>query len=407
MTSLLSSAQSGLSYYNGYLDAFRWVLPHSVKDLYGTLVSQSARVISLPLPLLSFLALPFFGGTSTSISLVFFYLTWAAVVWSHGPLEVEIIGTLIVRLVFYLLPAIGFLAFDWTFPGTAKSIKTFGASALPHQLGRDRLLRILGVSCFNIGLTVLLQAALEILFTKVLHMRSLIKVSTILPMPLSILQDFLRAFVVRGLLHYWSHRYLLHHGKQPLSKWHATWQHSVRLPFSLVATYDHPACYVVGQFLPTILPAYLFRFHVITLQLYLALVSLEQLLIYSGYSVLPSRIILGGMARRVDAHFLTFYQARKATNFGHWGVLDLVFGTSCKDTDDLVTDIQSEASKHRLKERASAAIEGAKTGVDEDENARSRLRKRSQKDSATSDDAEDSTVKSSGPRRKLTRNRKQ
>lgn len=90
--------------------------------------------------------------------------------------------------------------------------------------------------------------------------------------------------------------------------------------------------------------------------LFLAIVSLEDFFVFSGYTVLPSTIILGGMARRNEAHFASVEQNRGIGNFGRLGVLDFVVGTTCPDEDDIMDDIQDEAEKHNVQERVSDAV---------------------------------------------------
>lgn len=159
------------------------------------------------------------------------------------------------------------------------------------------------------------------------------------------------------------HRFLLHTYDSPLKNWHLQWQHSIRLPFSLVATYDHPVNYLLSQWLPTFIPAYLFRFHVLTWHFFVALCSLEELFVYSGYVVLPSSIVLVGMARRTDEHFDVVYDGKPAGNFGRFGILDFVCGTTCREDDDAVDDIQEEAEKHHVRERAEGVKDGIASGL--------------------------------------------
>lgn len=78
--SLVQSARDQLQYSSGYLSGRFFALPSSLSDLYGRIVSKATSLATLPLPLLSFLVLPFYGGSSTTVSLVFFYLTWSALV---------------------------------------------------------------------------------------------------------------------------------------------------------------------------------------------------------------------------------------------------------------------------------------------------------------------------------------
>jgi hypothetical protein len=70
-----------------------------------------------------------------------------------------------------------------------------------------------------------------------------------------------------------------------------------------VAQFDHPVAYVVGRALPTYLPAVFFRFHLLTWFCFLAVVSIEEVSTFSGYSTVYS--ILGGATKRTDKHFET------------------------------------------------------------------------------------------------------
>jgi hypothetical protein len=83
-----------------------------------------------------------------------------------------------------------------------------------------------------------------------------------------------------------------------------------------------------------------------------AIISLEQFFIYSGYSILPSQILLAGMARRTDSHYATGGKG----NYGNWGVLDWIFGTGCPGDADVVDDVQDEVDKRNVKQRASNMV---------------------------------------------------
>ena len=131
--------------------------------------------------------------------------TWSTLVLSQPPLKVEVVGTLAIRALFFLVPSLLFLLFDSIIPSLAVGMKTQGSAALPTRTGGVRVkkrgsgapsvLQVIGLSLFNIFLGVAIQSAVELLFTEVLHIRSALKVSTTLPMPWSIFKD-----VVRGLL---------------------------------------------------------------------------------------------------------------------------------------------------------------------------------------------------------------
>ena len=363
MASVLQAVRDRVAYSEGWLQGRSYALPRTISELVNGLVSKVTSLVSLPLPFLSFLVLPFFSGTSTTISVAFFYLTWSAFVLSHNQLAVELYGILAVRLLCFVLPALGFAIFDSTAPKLSRGLKNRGTKHLPlAQLERRKLLEIVGFALFNVALSTLLEVILELFCTGVLRTRSIFRVTSIVPLPWNILKNVAGGFVFRGILIYVAHRYL-HTYDSPLRTWHLQWQHSVSLPFSLAAAYDHPVNYLLVQWLPTFLPAYIGRYHVLTWHLFVALCSLEDLFVFSGYAVLPSNIILLGMARRTDEHFAVVDEGKTPGNFGRWGVLDFVCGTTCQGEDDAMDDLQREADKHNVKQRASNAVDGAVSGI--------------------------------------------
>lgn len=121
----------------------------------------------------------------------------------------------------------------------------------------------------------------------------------------------------------------------------------------MVANYDHPIAYVVHVFLPAYLPAMLFRFHLLTYHLYLAIVSLEETFAYSGYNVLPSGLILGGIARRQERHLMK----NGAGNFGCFGALDFALGTSLGQdvVEDVTQEVQEAIHNERGKSKENAS----------------------------------------------------
>lgn len=178
----------------------------------------------------------------TGLNFLFFWLTWTTLVLSHSPLRVELFGTFVIRLVFYLAPSIFFFLFDTILPYAASSIKAQGHIALPSGDKRRKISRkevkIIGWSLFNIFFSIAVQAAAEFTLTKVLRRRSLIKVAVRLPYPWGITTDIVRGFILRevGLitlkscLYCITDDYLLDHElyhsslrpSQPEARYHAT-----------------------------------------------------------------------------------------------------------------------------------------------------------------------------------------
>ncbi len=327
--------------------------------LTSTYISlRTAMDALLSLPFLSFLLIPTMTSYSTSLNLLFFYLTWSTLVLSHPPLRVEIIATLAVRVLFYLIPTTFFLIFDALLPGAAEGLKAMGPTGLPLKNAKRERVLLVGKrvmwSLGNLFLGVLVQAGVEVLLTRFLGMRSALKVTTSLPMPWGIFMDLLRGWLSREGLGYVLHRFALHDARSPITKYHEHWYHSLSAPFPMSASYDHPVAYLLRCFIPTFGPALLFRFHLLTYVVFLTLVSLEETFTHSGYSTVPTNFILGGIARRADAHVVS----NGGGNFGPWGVIDWICGTTVGA--DVMDDLRAEAEKNDMEGKMDMAIEKAK-----------------------------------------------
>ena len=312
-------------------------------------------------------------------------MTWAILIRSNDPLRVEFLGTLGVRILFYILPSLGFLVFDSATPNLAVNIKEHGETALPmgdEQGGRrGRWWKITLVSIGNVMLGIAIQMSLEALFTQVLHTRSLLKVSAYVPMPWSIVKELVLGLLLREVLTYVLHRYALHSSTSPrLRKLHSSWQHSLPAPFSLVAHYDHPLTYLIHTFIPMYLPAILFRFHLLTYHLYLILISVEETFAFSGYNVLPSAFILGGIARRQEKHLMEGGHG----NYGCFGLMDFCMGTSLGT--DLADDVMDEAQDNKVARRAKGKLRRA------DNRARSTRKKIQYEDDDEDEDEEEEST---------------
>ena len=321
------------------------------------------------LPFLSLLIIPMSGSYSTTLNFFFFYITWSTLILSHPPLRVEFIGTLAIRLVFYVLPSLFFFGFDALLPSAARSLKAkkLGDDALP-LLGASRsetlkFLRTIAFCILNVLLATMVQILIEILFTRFLGIRSALRVVTTPPSPFSILKHLAIGYILRDIITYTIHRYALHEPNSRVAELHQNWYHSLPATFPLSASYDHPIPYLLHKFLPTYLPAMLFRFHLLTYIIYLTLISIEETWTYSGYSTVPTNFILGGIARRTDSHLLEDGEG----NFGTLGIADWLMGTS--EGGNIMEDMGDEAQSHNVRGKAERGgkkgIAGAKKGFKE------------------------------------------
>ncbi|KAI1747485.1 sterol desaturase family [Xylaria castorea] len=304
--------------------------------------------VILSLPIVSYFAAPMLTSWSTSLNLLFFYMTWSTLVFSHSPLKIELVGTLAVRIVFWLVPSLFFLLVDTLVPSLAESIKLYGSASIPRRhatsLARQALLAIV-----NLALFTAFQAAISVAATSLLK-GPLFKTSTTLPFPWQIIKHIFMLFSAREVLTYYIHRYVLH-SRGAIAKWHAQYAHSrqTAAPYSLMLYADHPLPLMLNRLLPVYLPSLVVRPHLLTYFLFTLLTTIEETLSMSGYSVIPG-IIMGGITRRTATH----YASGGKGNYGAWGLLDWFSGTSVGK--DVVEDLQDEAEKHQVKERGRKAV---------------------------------------------------
>ncbi|KAF2129541.1 hypothetical protein P153DRAFT_263613, partial [Dothidotthia symphoricarpi CBS 119687] len=293
----------------------------------------------------------------STLNLLFLSLTWTTIAASYSPLQLEFFAPLVLRLTLYVIPSLLCLAFDTAMPSLALEIKTHG---LPQRNANKGGIRTVALWSFvNVLLGVGVQAGVEWGVTSGLGMRSLLVIKgsrwtfNHLPNPWMVGKHAVVALLARNILQYYIHTHVLHAPTpNTLSRWHKSWHHSIRTPYSLAANYDHPVCHLLHRFLPLYLPAIALRMHILTYLALTALFSLEETLVYSGYSVLPSTIMLRGMARRTDAHMMSEGQG----NFGPTGVLDWWHGTTLGK--DVIEDLRVEAEKHDVKDRAGSTVSG-------------------------------------------------
>lgn len=321
----------------------------------------------LSLPIVSYFAAPMLTSWSTSLNLLFFYMTWSTLVLSHSPLKIELIGTLAVRIVFWLVPSLFFLLFDTLIPSLSETIKLYGTTSIPSRNSKV-LLRQALLAIVNLVLFSAVQAAISTGATTFLH-RPLFKTSTTLPLPWQIIKQILILYTAREVLTYYIHRYLLH-SRGWLTNLHTSYAHARRggAPYALMLYADHPVTLLLNRLVPVYLPSLLVRPHLLTYFLFTVLTTIEETSSMSGYSIVPG-IILGGIVKRTATH----YASGGKGNYGAWGLLDWVNGTSVGK--DVIEDFQDEADKHQVKERGEKAASDAGSMVQDGINGLKKGRK--------------------------------
>lgn len=337
--------------------------------------------ILLSLPILSFFFSTSATSWSTSLNLLFFYMTWSTLVLSHSALHIQVFGALAIRLVFFLLPALLFLSFDLLLPSLAETIKYDGADALPPRDPKFLAKQLL-LALFNIVLQSGLEAGVSLGLTYVVGPAPPFRTTTTLPLPFAIIKQLGWLYLAREVLGYYLHRRVLHaEGAPPawlrlpripflnsssrrssqavardttnyLAKKHASYAHArAAPPYALCLATDHPLPYLLHRFAPTYLPALLLRPHLLVYFLFVGLITFEETLTMSGYTIVPG-IIMGGITRRNAAHYGEGHCGSDSGNYGAWGVLDWGCGTGLRGSGrGLEEDVRAEARKHRVKER--------------------------------------------------------
>ncbi|RPB00718.1 hypothetical protein L873DRAFT_1804821 [Choiromyces venosus 120613-1] len=257
---------------------------------------------------------------STSLNLLVLYLAWTSLLLTHSPLRIELFGTIITRVIFFWIPALFLSALDILLPSISAEwkIRTGGTLRFDVRAGE-----MFAVAMGNMILSVGLQGGMEWILTEVMGRKSMLRVSGRVPLPWELVWDLVRGVVLREILQYYTHRYL-HSNASLYRKQHTSWQHSSPLILTpVLAHYDHPLPYLLYRFIPLYAPAAIFRFHAITYYIFLAVVSMEEVFLHTGFKRLFFSGLLSGAGRRNAGHFFT----RGKVNYSAWGVLDWVHGT--------------------------------------------------------------------------------
>lgn len=217
-----------------------------------------ASLLSL-LPNFSLSLLPLFFASplttlSTSLNVLLLNLTYTSLTLSYTPLRIEAFLTLSARVLFFLLPALVATAILNLAPGYAidgafaKRAGKRGGKVDPKEVGWG-VARVL----VNVVLPVCIQAGIEYFLTQAYVFPSALRLPRTLPMPGTILWDVFWVFVLRAVIGYTVHRYVLHDprgGRQ--SDWHWTYVHEKwgSRVTPLLPLLDHPINHLLGSWLP-------------------------------------------------------------------------------------------------------------------------------------------------------------
>ncbi|EGX88229.1 sterol desaturase family [Cordyceps militaris CM01] len=304
--------------------------------------------VLLSIPVMSYFLAPAPSFSSIGVSLLL-YLNWLTLILSHSALKVHLVGVLALRVVFWLLPSLLTLLFDASLPSLAESIKHGRRAGLPPR-NRRVLAQLLLLAVFNTAFLVAVEGACSYALTVLTGTPEFV-VATTLPLPWQMAKHMAVMMLAREALQYYIHRFLLHGRSSSVARLHKQYAHAQSgAPFSLQLMTDHPVPLLLHRFLPMYLPGVALRHtHLLTYFFFVALCTLEETFSMSGYTVAPG-ILLRGLAQRGAIH----YASGGAANFGPYGVADWAHGTS--RGRDVLEDLQDEAEKHHLPERAGKKV---------------------------------------------------
>lgn len=241
---------------------------------------------------------------------------WSNVVASHSPFTIDIVGTLVIQVVFWWIPSAIYVSLDSLFPDFAARHKI--QPALKQPTGADIRYAVY-VSLRNQLLVLAIHVSL-ILVSITTNRPSPFKVTATLPDLGSFIYDFAVCVIAREILFYYSHR--LFHIPSLYRRIHKI-HHKFKAPVSFASQYAHPIEHLIANTLPIALPPAAINTHILTMWVFLAWQLLETTTVHSGYD------FFGGAAKRHDRHHERF-----DVYFGGLPWLDWVHGTDERVRDE-------------------------------------------------------------------------
>ncbi|KAJ5683500.1 hypothetical protein N7462_006665 [Penicillium macrosclerotiorum] len=234
---------------------------------------------------------------------------WSNLVTTYSAQRIEFVGTLLVQILSFWIPSIGYLLLDTLAPAFSQRHKIQPA---PKQPTSTDIARCFLVVTQNQILSSVLHLGL-IYITEKAGSKSSYRVEASLPAAAELARDFLISLLLREAMFYYSHRLLhLPYFYRRIHKKH----HKFTAPIALAAQFAHPIEQIFANALPISLPPQLLRSHVLTFWIFLSWELFNTATVHSGYDFFHNK------AKMHDLHHEKFN-----LNYGSIGLLDWVHGT--------------------------------------------------------------------------------
>ncbi|KAK4906040.1 hypothetical protein LTR66_017755 [Elasticomyces elasticus] len=235
---------------------------------------------------------------------------WTSIVANHSPQKIEFVGTLLIQIFCFWVPAIFYLVLDAIAPAFSQRHKIQPA---PKQPTRQDILRCFTVVAQNQILSSVLHLTL-LSVTSRAGSGSSYRIEKSFPGAIEIIRDVVLSLLMREALFYYSHR-LLHipYLYVRIHKKH----HRFTAPIGLAAQFAHPIEQIFANALPISLPPQLLHSHVLTFWIFLSFELFNTVTVHSGYDFFHNK------AKMHDLHHEKFN-----LNYGSVGLLDWVHGTN-------------------------------------------------------------------------------
>jgi len=246
-----------------------------------------------------------------------FTSAWSSIIHKYSPRQIEFFGTLLVQLVFYWVPAVGFTALDYVFPRFSARHKlqpapkqpTFAEIRWCTWISVRNQLQNMSTSLVLLGLAIYTGQP------------SRFRIVEDLPsFWTEFIRDLVVCTVVRDVMFYYVHR-MFHTPRwyKAVHKFH----HEFTAPVALAAQHAHPVEQFLANTVPVALPPLLLGSHILTTWAFIATVLIDTTTVHSGYD------FFYGAARKHDAHHEKFN-----LNYGTIGVMDWLYGTDGRRNAD-------------------------------------------------------------------------